>query len=458
MRLENRTSQQFCCGILTSVWFYDIYSKIVANRCVGIFGISMERVKLKRAQGNWVVADRFWDREHELRELIDYLDDGAHVLIVAPRRIGKTSLMREAARVIDGRYICLHVDLQKAQSPSDAIVELSITTLPYASLWEKTRSVFSNVFDQITGRIDSVKFDDVTVALRSGLNSGNWQAKGNRLFEMLASAEKEVVIFFDEVPILVNRMLKGDDYKITPERRQEADTFMSWLRANSIRHKDRVRMVVTGSIGIEPVLRQAGLSATLNTFTPLDIGPWSVEIATGCIRALANEYRITITQDIAEKMIDKLGYCIPHHVEMFFEKVYLYCRRNRITAVTAAQVDEVYQTGMLSVRGHVELSHMEERLKMVLGPDLHPLTLELLTEAAITGHLTADAADIISQEYNYQDQDRSDVLREIMSILEHDGYLRRGEDDSYTFQSKLLKDWWRARFGFGFRLSDKRKD
>jgi hypothetical protein len=444
-------------NILTYTCAYDIYNKNVANEFVGRFGDNMERLKLKRAQGNWVTGDRFWDREHEIRELINYLDDGAHVLIVAPRRIGKTSLMREAARVIDGRYICLHVDLQKAKSPSDAIVELSITTFPHSSLWEKTRSVFSNVFDQITGRIDSVKFDDVTVALRSGLNSGNWQAKGDRLFEMLASAEREVVIFFDEVPILVNRLLKGDDYKITPERRQEADAFMSWLRANSTRYKERVRLVVTGSIGIEPVLRQAGLSATLNTFTPLDIGPWNVEIATGCIRALANEYRITITQDVAERMVDKLGYCIPHHVEMFFEKVYLYCRRNRITTVTEAQVDEVYQTGMLSVRGHVELSHMEERLKMVLGPDLHPLTLELLTEAAITAYLTADAADILSQEYNYQGQDKADILREIMSILEHDGYLRRREDDRYTFQSKLLKDWWRARFGFGFKTSATRK-
>ena len=58
-------------------------------------------------------------------------------------------------------------------------------------------------------------------------------------FEQLAGSEKPVIIFFDEVPILVNRMLKGNDYKITEERRRQTDTFMSWLRDNSIRHRGK---------------------------------------------------------------------------------------------------------------------------------------------------------------------------------------------------------------------------
>ena len=98
------------------------------------------------------------------------------------------------------------------------------------------------------------------MTLRSGLTGGDWQAKGDRLFGILADSDKPVVVFFDEVPILVNRLLKGDDYQITPERRQQTDAFMSWLRDNSIRHKGKVRMVVTGSIGLEPVLRQAQLN------------------------------------------------------------------------------------------------------------------------------------------------------------------------------------------------------
>ena len=43
-----------------------------------------------------------------------------------------------------------------------------------------------------------------------------------------------------------------------------------------------------------------------------------------------------------------------------------------------------------------------------------------------------------------------EALREILSILEHDGYLRQPTTNEYVFVSKLLKDWWKARFGFTF--------
>ncbi len=81
--------------------------------------------KLKQAYGNWVEGDRFWDRESDTKLLIDKLDEGAHILLVAQRRMGKTSIMKEIKRQLNGRYTCLFVDLQKASFAEDAIVEIS---------------------------------------------------------------------------------------------------------------------------------------------------------------------------------------------------------------------------------------------------------------------------------------------------------------------------------------------
>ncbi len=67
--------------------------------------------KLVTAHGNWVDGDRFWDREGDIKAFIRRIDEGAHILLVAQRRIGKTSLMREVSRRITDRYTCLHVDL-----------------------------------------------------------------------------------------------------------------------------------------------------------------------------------------------------------------------------------------------------------------------------------------------------------------------------------------------------------
>jgi hypothetical protein len=76
--------------------------------------------------------------------------------------------------------------------------------------------------------------------------------------------------------------------------------------------------------------------------------------------------------------------------------------------------------------------------------------LELLTEVATTGALTAQAADIISSGYCFEGRANRDVLREILGILEHDGYIARDNLGDYKPVSRLVNDWWKARFGFGF--------
>ena len=90
-----------------------------------------------------MVGDKFWDRKTELDLFIERLGEGAHLLLTAPRRIGKTSLLKEAARRLDGQFVCLYVDLQKAESPADAIVELSLAAHHYKSVWGRIRSTLS---------------------------------------------------------------------------------------------------------------------------------------------------------------------------------------------------------------------------------------------------------------------------------------------------------------------------
>jgi hypothetical protein len=412
---------------------------------------------MKRAIGNWVEGESFWDREDELRDLIERLEEGQHILIIATRRIGKTSLMREAGRRMAGRFHCLQVDLENAQCAEDAIAELSAATWQHASLWRKTKTIFSGAFDKVVDRVEALKAGELTITLRSSLNEDNWRGKGDDLFQALGESEEPVVVFFDEVPILVNRLLKGPDFRITPERRREADAFMSWLRANSIRYGGKVRIVLTGSIGLIPVLRQAGLSATINNFAPFELEAWDAETAKGCLNELAKAYDYTFEEGVADRMVELLGYCIPHHVQLFFDNVHTGCRLQKTRGVSMKLVEDIYGTKMIGIRGHADLSHMEERLRMVLGREMNALALELLTESAVVGRLTYETAEAISRGYIFEDRSTPEALREILEILEHDGYLIGGADKGFKFRSNLLRDWWRARFGSVYvRLSERK--
>jgi hypothetical protein len=232
---------------------------------------------------------------------------------------------------------------------------------------------------------------------------------------------------------------------------------MSWLRSNSLKHQGKVRLVVTGSIGLEPILKQAGLSATINHFAPFELGPWTIEAVQGCIEELADAYGLIFQEGSIAQMIEHMGICIPYHVQLFFDQVYQSCKLRKIEIVSKELITEIYEGKMLSTRGHAELSHLEERLKMVLGPALHPLALDLLTETAVTVHLTSEASAIFGREYGVaNDMERpEDAVREVLNILEHDGYLRKG-GETYQFVSRLVKDWWSASHSFNFIPAAKR--
>ena len=409
---------------------------------------------LKQANGNWVEGEKFWGRETEVNLLITKIKDGANLLLIAQRRMGKTSLMHEVARRLnkEGHFTCLLLDLQSATSAEDAVVKLSLSIKPHDNLWNKAKVVFGNVL----GGIEKINLGELGVHLRAGLTSGDWDVKGDQLFEILAASEKPVLLLLDEVPILVNRLLKGDDFTITPERRKKADAFLSWLRANCQKdRKGRVQIIISGSIGLEPILRQGQLSATINHLTPFDLKPWDTETAIECLKALAREYKIKLGDGAPEEAVKLLGCCIPHHVQMYFTRIQETQARQKLKQVSIENVKQIYHDGMLSVAGHAELTHYEERLKLVLGQRDFTVALEFLTEAAVSKMLTPVALEQLRKcdEARLQSQgitqDPVEAQKHILWVLEHDGYLRK-DPQGYCFVSLLLRDWWEARHGGAF--------
>lgn len=117
---------------------------------------------------------------------------------------------------------------------------------------------------------------------------------------------------------------------------------------------------------------------------------------------------------------------------------------------TLNDVERVYSEDMLGVRGQVHLEHYQSRLRLVLGDVGYEVALELLTQAAVSDGRLSDAS--IGQYEAYRSvvsEESAARVTDVLHVLEHDGYLVRG-DDGYRFVSGLVEDWWRARNARGF--------
>ena len=408
---------------------------------------------LKKAGSNWVEGERFFDRQAELDLLSDRVRNGTHTLLTAQRRMGKTSLVRELLRRLsaDGDFQTVFVDLEDAGSAADAVAEIAFQSQPAQRAWSRIKSLFANVGE----RIETVSVAEVRVKLRAGIDAGSWRQKGDEVFAALAENDRPVVLAIDELPILVNRMLKDDDYRITPEGKRAVDEFLSWLRWNGQEHRDRICLIASGSVGLEPILQQAGLSAHANIFSPFDLKPWNEQTALDCLAALAEGRDLDLPLAARQEMCRRLRCLVPHHVQRFFDSLDEDLRLAGTRSATPDDVARVYTAEMLGVRGQADMDHYESRLKLVLGPEGCRDALDLLTEAAANrGVLKHGAID------RYRDYFRNRAagtvpIEDVLRVLEHDGYLE-AQQDGYRFVSGLLEDWWRARHGRHFVPVEKR--
>ena len=206
-------------------------------------------------------------------------------------------------------------------------------------------------------------------------------------------------------------------------------------------------MIFSGSVSLEPILRQAGLSAHANVFSPFDLKPWDEETAAACLGALGETYGLDLPHDVREDMCRRLRCQIPHHVQRFFDVLHEDLRRAGRHTASLGDVKRVYAHEMLGIRGQMDLEHYEGRLRMILGDEGYRAALEMLTEAAVDGgRLRGDAID--RHRGLLADGAGADPLpvEDVLHVLEHDGYLER-QDDGYRFVSGLLQDWWRVRYG-----------
>lgn len=404
---------------------------------------------LRKAGSNWVDGERFYDRQIELDALTERVHEGTHTLLTAQRRMGKTSLVRELLRRLEdeGSHSCVFVDLEGANSAADAVAEIAIRAKPLRSSWRRIAGTFANRLGDAVNRVDELGLSELRVKLRAGIDAGSWQRTGDQVFEALANADRPVVLALDELPILVNRMIHAGEPEDDDAGRRRADEFLSWLRANGQEHRGAVTMIALGSIGLEPVLRQVGLSAQMNIFATFDLRAWDEPAAIGCLGALANQYEIELPLEVRSAMCRRLRCQVPHHVQSYFEHLHQHLRREQRTAATLEDVRAVYQRDLLGVRGQLDLDHYEGRLQTALSGADYGLALDLLTEAAVQeGRLSNEALLQLERDERWLDPAGGDAMERVMRVLQHDGFLEP-DGDGYRFVSGLLEDWWLARHG-----------
>lgn len=393
---------------------------------------------MKPATGRWVSGDDFCGRETELGILETRAREGNHTLLTGQRRMGKTSIARELGRRLEGAgWTALFADVEDAACAEDAIAEIARAAYPVRPIVAR---VTAGMTQLVRENVEELGALDFRVKFRASLDAGNWRRHGDGLIRACTKHKQPVLLVIDELPILLTRMLREEDGA------RRVDDFLSWLRRalQGLEGGSPV-VILSGSIGLMPLVARLGIPDRVNYLDPFRLGPWDRDASIACFEQLAASGGLQVEDGVAGAVYDALGIGIPHHVQSFFARLREAAAMRGRDRMTKADVGEVYRTGLLGPSGQSDLLHYETRLADALDDESRRIAMEILAEAAVQGVFGVDARRALERSYAPLVSDAPARVAAALDVLEHDGYLEPGAD-GYRFPSRLLKDWWATRF------------
>jgi hypothetical protein len=370
---------------------------------------------------------------------------GGHVLLAAPRRFGKTSVMY---RLIDqpvGNYTLIHADLEALIEPADLITELVVKLARDTLLGKVVNglSYFPRTFwSRFTRTFEEVELFEVKVKLklREQLRP-RWQESGEELFKRITDASNPIVFILDEFPMMIDRMARSETH------REEARTMLRWLRKlRQAPDTHNVRFMIAGSIGIGHVLNELGEISAINDFEQIRLDPFPSRVATAFLEALATTHQVPLSQPSRRKILGLIGAPVPYFIQVMFSEV-MKVHAQDGEAITPKKVEQIYRDKVLGVDCKTYFDHYYGRLRDYYQPHEEKAIKRLLRELATVGSLTRDACYQFYRE-TLGERANPEEFNHLMTDLENDFYLHFDADEhQYKFACKLLRDWWLRHYG-----------
>jgi hypothetical protein len=386
----------------------------------------MEFIGIPGSMGRLADGLGFFDRQEIMSRAWDLLKT-SNLLLLAPRRVGKSSLLNRMKEDGPARgYNTLYLSVPDAEDELDFIKRLvrGFRDTEWASGgW-------------VTAFKDKLP-EDLEVVLKTGLielkaKKFDWRRPAEDLEALLKSADSETLLLIDELPLLIASIVHEDP---TGNR---AERFLLWLKR--LREQYRPRWFFAGSIGLDSVARRLKLSGTIHDLQPIELGEFSPEMARAYLMGRGQFYQWALTAETIEAILLAVEWPIPFHLNLIFEEL-----RVVVSEGHGAPSPELVEIALqrLIAHGRTHFDHWDERLAKMLDSRFQQYCEIVLSLACRdAAGVTVASIDLrLSQELN-DDRERTDILRQLLDLLTSDGYLVR-QEGIVRFRSALLRRYWR---------------
>lgn len=386
---------------------------------------------MKNIVGQTPRGDNFFPRESLIRQVYRRLEGGSTVFLSAPRRVGKTSIMRFLQDQPEEPYHFIYITTESVDSTEEFFRKLLEELLrddiikKINSLSERSRRIINDLLS----RVKSLNIPGFSVDL-AGEVGISYEAEFEELLTKIDIQSIRVVIMIDEFPQTLEniRQKHGEE---------EAKSFLKANRGIRQKSSSGIQFIYTGSIGLPIVVKKLDALELINDLNIVEVPPLNSDEAKDFLHQLFRAYNVQFETAAVNHLIDKIHWLIPFHLQLAAQEMIDIYELNK-TTITPQQVDQAFER-ITHSRNDVYFDSYYSRLKKSFSPDQLPFVLDLLSQMAIQDEVPFSEIESTAARH-----DVTHTLDSLLESLVYDGYINNLiNHEVYRFNSSILKMWWK---------------
>ena len=398
----------------------------------------LEHHKIRSLVGQIPEPEELYGREDFIDHLWRLLE-GNNVLLLAPRRFGKSGVMRHIFLKPRAGFLPLSFELEDVDSPEEFVWRVTKELLAqdsFRAVLSHTKKLPAALMAWVKEHFDEAEFEGAKVKFKAQIRE-DWRDAAKRMLAELENADQTIIFLFDELPAMLDRLIEKQGESV-------ARDFLAWFRTIRLEQKDvlrRHRFIVAGSVGIDQILRKLGATDKLVDFARLTVEQLDDAAAKKLAEDLADSYSITWSLQLSSKLFESIGAPVPYFIHIFFSQLGQMSAARR-AQLTIADLDQVYRERILGPTCRHYFNHYSSRLKRY-GKTGEKAALAILRAVAGQERISRPALYDIYRKARGKGASEQE-FDELMADLEYDWYLRLDPDtNEFYFRLKVMQDWWR---------------
>lgn len=386
---------------------------------------------MKLVIGSPARKEQFYPRPQIRKEVIEALESGENILISAPRRVGKTSILFNLIDEPDPNVYTIYINTEGIDDPHQ-FFEIILNELlntdrieGFGKLGKKAKYYFK----EWASRLKEINIAGIGIKL-TDKEQVNCYDQLIEIFSGIDLEGKRIAILVDEFPITLEHIYQKhglDSVKLFLDMNRS-------LRQNPI-FQEKIKFIYCGSIGLFAVVKRLNATDRINDLREIKVKALLKKDAEKLVtRLILEKTNTNIATAQLAYILKKIEWWIPFYFQLLVKEL-TELVNDYEEPMDNKTIDKAFSNVIKN--GNIYFEHFKSRLARVFEKESLMFSNELLLTLKQKEFMEFNEVLNLAEKHNVRV-----FIDDILEILEYDGYIIE-DNKEYKFYSPILKNWWK---------------